>query len=217
MRRNYLAVVVAAISVGCSDGERAEAEALDGGSDAEVLDDACGTVLDIETDGVRQDELITPSEPEVAADALDPNGAELSEYGVVAAVEQRFINRLNRTVLIEEAGAALTPEGAMTYDADYRLSEPIELGPHETKTVEFFVTVGADEAPGFMLAFVSDAAVGVHVAPYVRVTVPGTDNCGHPDGVVVHASEGEVEIQRPVECGAFCEILFNIILNHSSG
>jgi hypothetical protein len=209
MRRTYLAAVVA-ISAGCSDGMRSEA-APDAGTDAaEALDDACGTILEIETDGVRQEELITPSEPEVAADALDPNGADLSEYGVVAAVEQRFINRLNRTVVIEEAGAELTPAGAMTYDADYQLSEPIELGPHETRTAEFFVTVGADETPGFMLGFVSDAALGMHVAPYVVVTVPGTDNCGHADGVVVHGSDGDVEVARPVDCGAFCDVLSGI-------
>lgn len=203
----------AAILLGCSDGGRSEAAPDDGGADrADPLDDACGTILDIETAGVRQEELITPSEPEIAADAVDPSDADLSEYGVVAAVEQRFVNQLNRTVVIEEAGAALTPAGAMTYDADYQLSEPIELGPHETRTVEFFVTVGADEAPAFMSGFVSDAAFGMHVAPYVVVTVPGTDNCGHPDGVVVHGSDGEVEVQRPVECGKLCEVLFSIVV-----
>ena len=213
MRRTHFALVFLAITAACSDGGRSNAgqEAGVPSDSADPLDDACGHILDIETDGVRHEEFVTPSDAEIAADAIDPSGADQSEYGVVAAVEQRFVNRLNRTVVIEEAGAELTPEGRMTYDADYELAQPIELGPHETRTVEFFVTVGADEAPSFMQSFVTDAAFGMHVAPYVLVTVPGTDNCGHPQGVVVHASEGEVEVQRPVECGALCDVLFRII------
>ena len=199
-------LVLGGFGLACSGSGAASVEADSGRlSDAE-----CDNIVEIETERMRQDDVVTPSAAEVAADALDPGEANPAEYGVVIAVEQRFINQLDRTVVIENAGAELTPDGVMTYDASFDLEEPLVLAPHETKHAEFLVTVTAEDAsPGFVRGFVLDAALGMQIAPYVHIAVPGTDNCGYPDGVVVRSAEGDVEVERPVSgsCGGICDVL----------
>ena len=51
----------------------------------------------------------------------------------------------------------------------------------------------------------------------MRVTIPGSDNCGYPDGILVHAKEGTLEVRRPVQSDAVTDILGAILKGLAHG
>jgi len=158
----------------------------------------CANLLEIGTEGVTLESVDGPSEAQMGLDALNPEGADRSQYLLTFAVEQSFENQLERRMLIDEVNAQLKdPATGEAYHATYDLDAPIELSANELRTVTFYVTVPSDRwSADYLLGLTEGAAFGMTIAPVVRVTVPDSDNCGYPDGMLVQAKEGTVEVRR---------------------
>lgn len=179
-----------------------------------LTDEECGALLEIDTVGSRLEDVEGPSAADAAVDAANPSGAELSGYRAIVAVEQSFRNLLDLPMQIEEASATLEPTGSgERYDTDYSLDAPLELEPGIAERIELLLRVPADQvSPGYMLGLLEGAAT-LDIAPLVRVTVPGTDNCGYPEGMIVRGRSGTVEVERPVELGVLGELFKGILHN----
>jgi hypothetical protein len=109
---------------------------------------------------------------------------------------------------IEEVTATLSdPESETSYDATYELDAPIELAAHESRLLTFHVTVPADRlSSSYLLGLAEGTALGMTIAPVVRITVPDSDNCGYPEGMVVQGKQGTVEVRRPVKPSPVLEV-----------
>jgi hypothetical protein len=179
----------------------------------ELSREECDNLIEIGTEGVSVEDVEGPSESQQAKDALRPEDAELASYSITYAVEQSFENLLERRVVIEEASATVADPQAMTsYEATYDLEGPIEIEPHETVFMTFEIVVPADRlSTSYTLDLVEGTALGMTIAPMVRVTVPDSDNCGYPDGMIVQAKSGTVEVRRPVEDTIILGILSGVL------
>lgn len=162
--------------------------------------ETCDNLLDVHTTAVSVDSLDGPSRAQILRDTLNPSEADLSQYFLRLAVEQDYENLLNRAVVIEGIDATFTdPASGATHQGTFEFDEPIELGPRETRMLTFFVLIPGDSfSIDYLVALIDGAAFGMTIVPNVRVTVPESDNCGFPDGMVVRAKEGTVEVKRPV-------------------
>ena len=56
------------------------------------------------------------------------------------------------------------------------------------------------------LGLVEGGALGMTIAPVVRIDVPDSDNCGYPAGMIVQAKQGTVEVRRPAGPNLILEI-----------
>jgi hypothetical protein len=179
----------------------------------ELSAEECDNLIEINTEDVALEAIEGPSEEQMALDAKNPQGADLSQYQLRFAVQQSFENLLERPMVIEEVTATLSdPEAETSYDASYDLDEPIELAARENRSLAFHVTVPADRLSGsYVLGLVEGSALGMTIAPTVRINVPDSDNCGYPEGMVVQAKQGTVEVQRPYKPGLVDEILGGIL------
>jgi hypothetical protein len=179
----------------------------------ELSREECDNLIEIRTEGVSVEDVEGPSESQQAKDALNPGGADPGSYHLIYAVEQSFENLLERPIVIEEASATISdPETTTSYDATYDLEQPIELEPHETVFMTFEIVVPADRlSTSYTLDLVEGTALGMTIAPMVRVTVPDSDNCGYPEGMIVQAKSGTVEVRRPVEDTIILGILSGVL------
>jgi hypothetical protein len=74
------------------------------------------------------------------------------------------------------------------------------------------VTILASEAsPGYVLGLLEGSFADARVAPWMKVTIPNSDNCGYPDGIVVRASEGTLKVRRPVEDDVILGVISGIL------
>ncbi len=72
----------------------------------------------------------------------------------------------------------------------------------------FEIVIPADRlSSSYTLGLLEGTALGMTIAPTVRVSVPNSDNCGYPEGMVVQAKSGTVEVWRPVGDTAILGIL----------
>jgi hypothetical protein len=179
----------------------------------ELSREECDNLIEIRSEGLSLEEVEGPSESQQAKDALNPGGADLASYQLVYAVEQSFENLLERRVVIEEAGGTISdPQATTSYEATYDLEQPIELEPHATAFMTFEIVVPADRlSTSYTLDLLEGTALGMTIAPNVRVTVPESDNCGYPEGMVVQAKSGTVEVRRPVEDTIILGILSGVL------
>ncbi len=179
-----------------------------------LTDEQCENLLEIETTDVTHQDTFGPSSAQVAEDTLNPEDADLSQYGIELLVTQDITNLINRPVVVEGVTNTFTSEESNeSYESAYQLDEPLEIPPGETRSVEFVLTVRADEvSPEFMLGLMGDAVHNMRIAPQVRVTIPGTDNCGYPDGAIVQGKDGTVEVERPVGGGGVLAAVLGGIL-----
>ncbi|HWA72587.1 MAG TPA: hypothetical protein VG937_09640 [Polyangiaceae bacterium] len=212
-----LAIVAALVAVGCSGSGSGSMEPIT--PPFRVSEDECLHLLDIEPTAVRRDSLIAPASSEAARDAIDPKGADLSHYGVVLLVEQTITNLLDRTIVIEAGGATITdPNLQEAHEAEYTFEEPIVLGPHESRSVEMRVTILASEAsPDYVLGLVEGSFADARVAPWMKVTIPDSDNCGYADGIIVRAREGTLKVRRPVGDDVLTGIISGILKAFAHG
>jgi len=179
----------------------------------ELSAEECDNLIEIGTEGVKLESVDGPSETQLAKDSVHPEEADLASYRLTFAVEQSFQNLLERRMTIEEISATLSdPEMTTEYEATYDLGGLVELEPHETRRLTFEVVVPANRLSGsYVLGLVQGSALGMTIAPVVRIDVPDSDNCGYPEGMVVQAKQGTVEVQRPVDYGLVGDILDGVL------
>jgi hypothetical protein len=51
----------------------------------------------------------------------------------------------------------------------------------------------------------------------MKVTIPDSDNCGYPDGIIVRAREGTLEVRRPVGDDVLLGILSGVLKAFAHG
>jgi hypothetical protein len=178
-----------------------------------LSDDECDNLIEITTERVRLESIDGPSKAQQALDAANPAAADLSQYILTLAVEQAFTNLLDRKIIVEEVSGTFrenaTDEG---YQTAYDLDAPLELGPHETRSLTFRVPMPADRlSASYVLGLAEGSALGMTIAPEVLLNVPESDNCGYPDGMRVQGKSGTVEVQRPVEPSPLLDLLGGLL------
>jgi hypothetical protein len=179
----------------------------------ELSREECDNLIEIDTHGVRVESIHGPDKTQQALDSANPAGASLADYSLTFVVEQTFENLLDRALVIEAASATLSdPESGDEYEAAYDLEEPLELAAHESRELSVEIVVSADRlSSSYLVGLLAGTVGGMTIAPRLLITVPQSDDCGHPEGMEVRGQEGTVEVRRPVNSPVLDGILSGIL------